>query len=391
MRYEPVEGLEPTVLRWARESLGLSVAQVAAKMKRKQEDIELWESGQAAPTYPQLEKLAYTVYKRPVAVFFLPHPPDEPKPIQKFRTLPDTDMRELRPDTYLQIRRAEAFRQSMRDFFVNGNPSTTCLWNVVNLDIQQPTEIQVARVREALGVPLEQQILWHSDGTALNEWRGALERVGVFVFKAPFKQRDISGFCLLDDSFPVIYLNNSTTKTRQIFSLFHEVAHLLLGMNGISKFDNPYEIGAASHDSKIEVFCNRFAADFLIPLDDFRQRTAHMSRNIEAVPEEEFSRLAATYGVSREAILRRLSTIVKVDPVYYQAMAKKWDSQRRKKNPGGDWFESNASYLSHSFAGEVLRRFSREELSAEQVSELLGIKAANVPGLEEKMIQRMAL
>ncbi len=71
-----------------------------------------------------------------------------------------------------------------------------------------------------------------SDTIALKQWRQAVEDCGVFVFKAAFKQKDISGFCLMDESLPVIYLNNSTTKTRQIFSLLHELAHLLLSING---------------------------------------------------------------------------------------------------------------------------------------------------------------
>ena len=75
-------------------------------LKRTQEEIEAWESGAEAPTYPQLEKLAYDIYKRPLAIFFLPTPPKESLPQSEFRTLPDADMRTLSRDTYLHIRRA---------------------------------------------------------------------------------------------------------------------------------------------------------------------------------------------------------------------------------------------------------------------------------------------
>jgi transcriptional regulator with XRE-family HTH domain len=54
------------------KDVGLSVAEVAQMLKRPPEEIEAWESGEDAPTYPQLEKLAYQIYKRPLAVFFLP-------------------------------------------------------------------------------------------------------------------------------------------------------------------------------------------------------------------------------------------------------------------------------------------------------------------------------
>jgi len=39
--------------------------------------IEGWEAGASAPTYPQLEALAYKVYKHPLALFFFPEPPED--------------------------------------------------------------------------------------------------------------------------------------------------------------------------------------------------------------------------------------------------------------------------------------------------------------------------
>src|SRR3546814_19407488 len=68
-------------------------------------------------------------------------------------------------------------------------------------------------VRRYLGVSLEQQCAWRDDETALKEWRAALQRVGVFVFKDAFRTDDFSGFCLYDEEFPIIYVNNSSAKT----------------------------------------------------------------------------------------------------------------------------------------------------------------------------------
>lgn len=65
--------VNPEVLRWARESAGLSVDDVVNKLKRKRitiEVIDAWESGLDSPNYAQLERLAYEVYKRPLALFF---------------------------------------------------------------------------------------------------------------------------------------------------------------------------------------------------------------------------------------------------------------------------------------------------------------------------------
>ncbi|NBB96190.1 MAG: helix-turn-helix domain-containing protein [Planctomycetes bacterium] len=78
-RGTPVSGLNPAVLRWARQSAGLTVLDVASKLHKDVEVVEGWERGGGdAPTWPQLEKLAYTYYRRPAAIFFLSWtPPSE--------------------------------------------------------------------------------------------------------------------------------------------------------------------------------------------------------------------------------------------------------------------------------------------------------------------------
>ncbi len=196
MKTEPVVGIQSAVLKWARESIGLRVEDVAHKIKRPPEDILAWESGDSAPTYVQLENLAYKIFKRPLAVFFLPAPPEETAPVREFRTLPDVDLRTLHVDTYFQIRRAHAYQLTLRELFDGHNPSTQRLWQEVTLSLQQPVVQQATPLRQALGISLDKQIAWRSDDVALKAWREAIEERGIFVFKAPFKQKEISGFCL---------------------------------------------------------------------------------------------------------------------------------------------------------------------------------------------------
>ncbi|EQD79167.1 protein containing DUF955, partial [mine drainage metagenome] len=131
---------------------------------------------------------------------------------------------------------------------------------------------QAAAVRSYLGITLDEQIRWKDDEHALKKWRKAIEDKGVFVFKESFDQKDISGFCLVDGQFPIVYLNNSTTKTRQTFSLLHELAHLLLSINGLSKFDQRYVDRLPDQEKQIERFCNAIAAEILIPSPDFQMQ-----------------------------------------------------------------------------------------------------------------------
>ena len=218
MRAEPVAGVQPSVIRWARESMGMSVEDVAHKLKRSSEEVRAWESegGVSSPTYAQLESLAYKVFKRPLAIFFLPAPPDEIQPTREFRTLPDADLQTLNADTYVQVRKAHAYQITLKEVFDGRNPGGKSIVRDVALDMQLSVETQARSVRKILGISLEDQLGWKTDEHALKRWREAVEAHGIFVFKAPFKQKDISGFCLLDADFPLIYLNNGTTKTRQM-------------------------------------------------------------------------------------------------------------------------------------------------------------------------------
>ena len=142
----------------------------------------------------------------------------------------------------------------------------------IQVDPRTSVSAVTDRVRDYLQVPLERQIGWPSVEKALQEWRDAVQDCGIFVFKRSFKQRDVSGFCLQDDEFPIIYLNNSAAKSRQVFSLFHELAHLLLRTSGVTKLNDRYVLDLSGEAKSIEVFCNSFAGEFLMPSADFNTR-----------------------------------------------------------------------------------------------------------------------
>lgn len=386
MKNEPVAGVQAEILRWARQTVGLSVEEVAQSLKRSPEEIEAWESGDDAPSYPQLEKLAYKLYKRPLAVFFLPAPPEESMPQREFRTLPDAELKTLERDTYLHIRRAHAYQIALKELFDGRNPAKKTIWKSVSLSLSASIAEQSDAVRQFLGITLIDQIGWKSDELALKKWRQSVEDCGVFVFKESFKQKEISGFCLSDENVPVVYLNNSTTKTRQIFSLLHELAHLLLRMNGLSKFDTSYIDRLPQTEKRIERFCNAIAAEVLIPGADFVQQEKLFPANVEKASEELFSHLANRYGVSREAVLRRFLDQGRVSANFYENKAREWVAQKKAAN-GGSWYLNQGAYISDRFAKEVVSRHYRHQITLEQAADFLGIKPKNFVGFEQRVLQ----
>lgn len=388
MKNEGVAGVNPKMFIWARQSVGLSQEDFAIKLKRKHSEIQDWEAGIAAPSYAQLEKIAYVVCKRPLASFFLPTPPAEPMPEVEFRTLPGFEFAKLQPNTYLHIRKAHAFQLSLEELFEGQKTlDTQLIGQIKNATSTAILQQQASKVRDWLGISMSEQSSWKTDDLALKKWRTAIESKGIFVFKESFKQDDISGFCLSRSDYPVIYLNNSTTKTRQIFSLLHELAHVLMEVNGLTKFEKTYFQDLPAHEQKIEQACNALAAEILIPSEIFASQIQRFANNFDEIKEQDFSLLASYFSVSRESILRRFKDLERVSDQLYKKLSQQWTAQVKKQMGGGSYFVTQGAYISERFAREVVKRRMNEKINLEKASEYLGVKPKNFEQIESQILK----
>lgn len=377
------------MLTWARERAGMSLTDVAQRVKKDEGVIADWEAGTSVPTYPQLEKLAYSVFKRPVALFFFPDPPQELDPEHSFRTLPDFEARDLAAQTRYRIREAQAFQLSLRELTGHRNPAETKLFREVTFHPAADVQQLAAEVRHKLGVSLAQQThRWRSYDEALKGWRSAVESRGIFVFKNTFKQREVSGFCLYDSEFPIVYLNNSTAPARQIFTLFHEVAHILAQTSGITKVNDSY-IGALRGEARdIEVFCNRFAAELLVPEGDVKTRVTDLTLTDNVIHE-----VAREYKVSREVIARRLLDLRLLTRNDYEERVQRWQVERdsTKTAPaGGDYYATKVAYLGDNYLRLAFSRFYQGLISGSQLADHLGVRESSVSGVERFYLEHAA-
>jgi len=381
-----IKGIQPSVLRWAREAQGYSVDDVALHLKRETDEIEAWESGESAPSYSQLEKLAYGLYKRPLAVFFLPEPPQEPDVKQEFRTLPDFELDQLAADTRYQLRLAHALQISLLELSDEKNTADRLIFRDIKLTTKSGLSKAANEIRAYLKISLDEQSSWKSSDAALKAWRNVVEEAGIYIFKHSFKQKSISGFCLSHAEFPIIYLNNSTTKTRQIFSLFHELAHLLLSQNSITKFDTSYIAQLPKKEQNIEKFCNALAAEILVPDSDFSKRII----GEKSINEVLVSNLAKRYRVSREVVLRRILEKGLVSREFYESKSKQWADEVEAGGAGGDYYATQASYLGDQYLRLVFSRHYQGRLTLEQAADYLGVRTKSIAGLEEMLLRKTA-
>lgn len=383
-----VEGLNPAVLFWARERAGRSIEDVAQALKRDPDDVRAWEEGEDSPTYAQLEQLAYKLYKRPLALFFFPAPPSESDPRRAFRTLPDFEIDELSPTTRFRIREAQSLQVSLRELTSGRNPAPRLIFrDIVTLPKSSSAKV-ASEVRSYLGVGIDQQTkVWRSTDDAQKAWRSCLEEVGLFVFKEAFQQEDVSGFCLYDPEFPVIYVNNSVPATRQIFTYFHELGHILLATSGVTKQDDSYIAVLAGEDRQIEIFCNRFAADVLLPMEELRRRRG------DPRDEQFVSSLAHDFKVSRETVLRRFLDDGQVGHDFYEMKAEQWReeaSKSRKRKPGGDYYRTHAAYLGTRYMRLAFKRYYEGAITLDELAQHLNVNPRSVPGLEEQALSGAA-
>lgn len=381
---EYIQGINPDIVRWARERSGYTLQEISKLLKKDINTIANWESGVEAPTYIQLEKLA-DKYKRPVAMFFFPEPPQEPDFVNQL-ALRSTEIEELDPSIRVLLRQASARQLSLMELNMGVNPAETKIFQDLHLQLGDSATELAQETRIYLDISVETQASWSGTREALENWREQVEEKGIFVFKEAFRDDSVDGFCLVHEQFPVIYLNNSRSSARQIFSLFHELAYLLLGENGITRGINP--IGES-----IEGFCNQFATEFLMPPSDLEPRLNYPVYDDDAVED-----LASYYKVSPRVVLLRLINRDVLMQNSYRRRTAQWtegyesrlEGRVRGESPGeGNDYHTQAVYLGYKFMELAFSRYHQGHCSVEELADHLNVKVKNLSGLEDYLLRKI--
>ena len=361
------------IIAWARNRAGLTLAEATEKFPRFAE----WENGEALPTYPQLENLADEL-KLPIAAFFFPAPPVLPPIRESFRTLPDVEYERMPSKVRFMLGKAKALYLNLVELTQGRNPADRFILADLAFPDTVSPDAMATSVRDYLRVTIDQQFAWADTDAALKGWRKALQDVGIFVFKDAFRADDYCGFSLYDAVLPLIYVNNSTTKTRQIFTLFHELAHLLFHTSGIDTLGERENRTLDAHQRRIEVLCNRFAAQFLVPPDAFGEAMRGRDRTRQAAEA-----LAAQFHVSREVIFRKFLDRGWVDQADYAAAVAYWNAQVQPGGGGGNYYATKLTYLGREYVALALWQYHHNRIDDTQLAEFLETKPKNVATLEE--------
>lgn len=285
------------------------------------------------------------------------------------------------------LRKAKALQLALFELNDGTNPAARLITRDLRFSPTVEIEVMATEVRSYLGVSVEEQTSWTTTEVALEAWRQRFADVGVYVFKDQFRIADFAGFCLTDEEFPIIYVNNTSAKTRQIFTLFHELAHLLFHTSGIDVEQDDYIESLVGDSRRIEVLCNRFAGEFLVP----REALAEALRGIRISPTS-VADLSRQFKVSQLVIWRRLRDTYRISRAMYEhahqrALA---EERRRPRDRGGDYYNNQLAYLGRPYVGLALSRYHRNKITEEQLADYLNIKPKNIAPLEERFLRGAA-
>lgn len=290
--------VNPSLLRWALERARLDPLLIAKRFPK----LEAWEDRSAQPTLRQLEDFAHATHV-PIGYLFLQKPPVEAIPLPDFRTRDNAAIGRPSPDLLETIYLCQQRQEWFRDFARGSGEEALSF--VGSLTLQSDIVEAAERIRDKLGFDLDRRRELPTWSEALREFIALADGAGILVMSSgivgsnthrKLDPEEFRGFAMSDPLAPVVFINGADSRSAQMFTLAHELAHLWLGQSAVS--DAQARL-VPTH--RVERWCNQVAAELLVPIDVVR-------REMRAAgdPAEEMRRLARRFKVSTLVVLRRI-------------------------------------------------------------------------------------
>ena len=376
--------ITPGMLSWARRRRGVESAELAPMLNVKTEAIDSWEAGARRPTFRQAHRMAQALHV-PFGYLFLSEPPVEELPIPDFRTfagepprLPSPDLLDLLNDvlTKQQWYREYRLSEGVEELPFVGRFRPTDPEEVIAADIRAVIDVDGARDRATN---------WE---TFLRELSVNAERSGIMVMRSgvvgnnghrPLNAEEFRGFAITDEVVPLIFINGQDFKGAQIFTLAHEMAHLWAGLPGVSNPD--YSLNPKQHENSIERFCNRVAAETLVPGEDFRKRWQTGAASLE----NNLKPLVRHYKVSAMVILRQAHDhdFIPTDLYWrgYRQLLERGKSTEGSSESGGNFHYTLTARNGLEFTQAVISSASEGTLLSRDAADMLGVKVRTLPAI----------
>lgn len=387
--------VNPEILRWARETAGLTLEDAAEKLNLGEargvsgnERLAAYEAGEAVPSRPLLVRMSKQ-YRRPLLAFYMSSVPRTAERGEDFRTLPPEHSRSQDALVDALIRDVRA-RQEMVRALLEDEDEAVPLPFVGSMSMRDGVEAVLQSIRETLDLDLEQyrgRMGRNGGPNGFAYLRERAEKAGVYVLLignlgSHHTSLDVEmfrGFALADQVAPFIVINDQDSEKAWAFTLLHELCHIWLGQTGIS---------GTSAVNAVEQFCNDVASRFFLPREEVQSlaylRGQSFDDAVAAINDfaeaRNVSRSMVAYKLFRESIIDRemwsgLSTLFRTQ--WRQAR-----DDRRERNRGRDggpnYYIVRRHRVGEALLGLTRRMLAGQTLAPSKAAKLLGVKPSNV-------------
>ncbi|MCX7630310.1 MAG: ImmA/IrrE family metallo-endopeptidase [Geminicoccaceae bacterium] len=363
-------------LRWAMERARVDESELARAVGVARERVLAWSSGSERPTHAQVHRIAR---KLDIAFSGLLSPPPERDPELPLRDFRRGNRSEQPPSLELRAVVLDAVRKRdwYREYRARTNP-------VVGLF----RERSAAEAADWASRELEIEAI-RRDSPTWSTFRSRLadaieNRLDVLVLRnsvvgnnthRPLDENEFAGFALADPIAPLIFVNTRGSVARSIFTLAHELGHVLAAEDALDS--DPFldiEENLDTGEDR-ERFCDRFAAELLMPEQDFRSAWS------EAKDEDLDRRcdlLAARFRVSARAVLVRARALHLVPKEAFDEARKRIQGREKRTEDhgterGGNFWTNLARKNSKRFLRAVIEATRNGDLTYTYGARLLGI------------------
>ncbi|MEN6292268.1 MAG: XRE family transcriptional regulator [Methanobacterium sp.] len=385
----------PKMIRWARKDAGYKIEELPKYL----ENVPKWESGELQPTWEDLRKLAKK-YKRPPVFYLRSEPPEIKKDnIEEFRSA--ERVAEKSPELRLEIRKAKYRRNA----FVNLHKEMGINLSNFSKNTIDTKNIKdfAEKIREILDVSIDTQKEWifnknckkqYNHSVFLDQWKELVSYLGVLIFETEdVTEEEMSGLSLYYDNYPLILLNGKNTHNRRIFTLIHELAHLMKVESTICDVDKY---------NKKEAFCNKVAAEVLVPSEILNKtplttKTTVNDHESYEWTNRELSKLAHIFGVSKQTILLKLYDNKKTTIAFKNSMIKDLEEEneefrrkkeeRNKNSSGGGMssIEKAKKYEGKTYSRFIINAYENNVISSVTFMRYLNVSIDNIDALFDEV------
>jgi len=361
--------VKPELIRWARERAGCSVEDFGTRFRKLAE----WEGGEVQPTFKQLENFARATHV-PFGYFFLPEPPVQRIPIPDLRTICNQETGHPSPDLLDTIYAMQRRQAWLREELVECEAESLVF--VGSARVSDDPQGVGREMRRVVGLNDGWAAAVHTWREAVSVLRRAIEELGVIavingvVENNTHRKLDVKefrGFALSDEYAPLVFVNGADAKSAQMFTLVHELAHIWLGESALT------DTGLTSQPSQeIEMWCDRAAAEFLVPTDELRACWHDVRYD-----ESPFETIARRFKVSPIVAGRRAMDLHLVSretffDFYNEYIAK--DQRPRSDSGGGDFYNNQNMRVGERFALQVILAAKEGRVSFKEAYDLTGLR-----------------